>query len=173
VFTHDDRLPEAVRRLGIDARIIEVSRREGSEVELRPALTPIERHIEDARSLVRTEDLPPDVAARVVPGFCRSAIEAGCMEAVRRRRIGRGEPHAAVEDLLRSVTRLTGYAAFALFDDPKRGGDVLTRINATYGHAKVDAFQAANKGSHGGFAGDLDGLVRNSAMLARELAEAK
>ncbi len=32
VFTHDDRLPEAVRRLGIDARILEVSapRRIGS-----------------------------------------------------------------------------------------------------------------------------------------------
>ena len=88
VFTHDDRLPEAVRRLGIDARILEVSRREGSEVELRPALTPIERHIQDARSLVNTDDLPLDVARRVVPGFCRLAIEAGCVEATRRRRIG-------------------------------------------------------------------------------------
>jgi recombinational DNA repair ATPase RecF len=173
VFTHDDRLPEAVRRLGIEGSIIEVSRREGSGVDLRPALTPIERHIQDARSLVRTDDLPPTVAARVVPGFCRLAIEAGCVEAVRRRRIGRGEPHAEVEDALRSVTRLTGYAALALFDDPNRGGDVLARINSSYGSAKADAFQAANKGSHGGFTGDLDSLVRNSAMLARELAEAK
>lgn len=172
VFTHDDRLPEAVRRLGIDARIIEVSRREGSEVELRPALTPIERHIQDARSLARTEDLPSDVAARVVPGFCRLAIEAGCVEAVRRRRIGRGEPHAEVEDALRAVTRLTGYAALAIFDDPARGGDVLTRINSDYGRAKGDAFQAVNKGSHGGFTGNLEALVRESAILARELADA-
>lgn len=172
VFTHDDRLPEAVRRLGIDARIIEVSRREGSEVELRPALTPIERHIQDARSLARTDDLPSDVAARVVPGFCRLAIEAGCVEAVRRRRIGRGEPHAEVEDALRAVTRLTGYAALAIFDDPTRGGDVLTRINSDYGRSKADAFQAANKGSHGGFTGDLEALVRESAILARELASA-
>lgn len=172
VFTHDDRLPEAVRRLGIEATILEVSRRERSEVDVRPALTPIERHIQDARSLVRTEDLPPDVAARVVPGFCRLAIEAGCVEAVRRRRIGRGEPHAEVEDALRSVTRLTGYAALALFDDPDRGGDVLARINTAYGRGKADAFQAANKGSHGGFTGDLDGLVRDSAVLARELAAA-
>ncbi|MCZ7588257.1 MAG: hypothetical protein M5U27_05210 [Gaiella sp.] len=173
VFTHDDRLPEAVRRLGIEARIIEVSRREGSEVELRPALTPIERHIQDARSLVRTEDLPPDVAGRVVPGFCRLAIEAACVETTRRRRIGRGEPHDEVEDALRSVTRLTGYAALALFDDPSRGGDVLARINSEYGRSKADAFQAANKGSHGGFTGDLDALVRESAVLARQLAETK
>ena len=32
VFTHDDRLPEAVRRLGIKATVIEVTRKEGSLV---------------------------------------------------------------------------------------------------------------------------------------------
>src|SRR6185436_12973213 len=34
VFTHDDRLPEATRRLGINATILEVTRREGSVVEV-------------------------------------------------------------------------------------------------------------------------------------------
>ena len=150
-----------------------MSRREGSEVELREALTPVERHIQDARSLVRTEDLPREVASRVVPGFCRLAIEAACVEATRRRRIGRGEPTRRSSRLLRSVTRLTGYAALALFDDSSRGGDVLTRINSEYGRAKADAFQAANKGSHGGFTGDLDTLVRESAILAREIAGAR
>lgn len=41
VFTHDDRLPEAVRRLGIQARVLEVTRRPGSVVEIRPSLTPV------------------------------------------------------------------------------------------------------------------------------------
>ena len=44
-------------------------------------------------ALAKTNDLPPEVAKRVVPGLCRQAIEAACMEAIRRRRIGRGEPH--------------------------------------------------------------------------------
>ena len=35
VFTHDDRLPEAVRRLDIDATVVEVTRREGSLVSNR------------------------------------------------------------------------------------------------------------------------------------------
>jgi DNA repair exonuclease SbcCD ATPase subunit len=35
VFTHDERLPEAIRRLAIDATVIEVTRREGSIVETR------------------------------------------------------------------------------------------------------------------------------------------
>jgi DNA repair exonuclease SbcCD ATPase subunit len=35
VFTHDERLREAIRRLAIDATVIEVTRRQGSIVEAR------------------------------------------------------------------------------------------------------------------------------------------
>ncbi len=100
VFTHDDRLPEAIRRLDIAATVIEVTRREGSVVEPRRSKDPVSRYIEDAMALAYTDDLPPEVARRVVPGLCREALEAACMEAIRRRRIGRGEPHAEVEALL-------------------------------------------------------------------------
>jgi hypothetical protein len=170
VFTHDDRLPEAVRRLGIEASVVEVSRGEGSVVELREALSPVERHIEDARVLLLTDDLPEDAGRRVVPAFCRLALEAGCMEAVRRRRIGRGEAHSDVEAVLGSVTRLTSFAALALFDDKDRGGDVLARINSQYGSRAADAFQRTQKGAHNGVDGNLRDLVRDSAMLARQLA---
>ena len=100
VFTHDDRLPEAVRRLDIDATVIEVTRREGSLVDTRRSKDPVSRYLDDAFALAKTDDLPPDIARRVIPGLCREALEAACMETVRRRRIGRGEPHADVEDLL-------------------------------------------------------------------------
>jgi hypothetical protein len=171
VFTHDDRLPEAVRRLGIDATIIEVARKEGSIVELRPALDPVERHLEDARALCRTTDLPDEVARRVVPGFCRLAIEAACIQAVRRRRIGRGESYAEVESLLAKATRVTTFAALALFDDDSRGGDVLGRINSQFGGRSGTAFKAASAGAHQGYGGDLRDLVTSSAILARQLAE--
>ncbi len=62
-----------------------------------------------------------------MPGFCRSAIEAACMEVVRRRRLGRGEAHTEVEVLLAVPGTLTRIAALALFDDPGRGGDVMAR----------------------------------------------
>ncbi len=58
VFTHDDRLPEAVRRLAIPATVIEVMRREGSAVELRTAKDPVSRYIEDAMALALTDGLP-------------------------------------------------------------------------------------------------------------------
>lgn len=170
VFTHDDRLPEAVRRLGIEATVVEVSRREGSVVELREALGPVERHIEDARVLLLTDDLPEEAGRRVVPGFCRLALEASCIEAVRRRRIGRGEAHTEVEALLGSVTRLTSFAALALFDDKERGGDVLPRIRSQFGAGAADAFQRSQKGAHNGVDGNLRELIRDSATLARQLA---
>src|SRR4029077_4912332 len=46
VFTHDDRLPESTRRLGIDARVLEVSRRENSEVDLLAGADPTERNLD-------------------------------------------------------------------------------------------------------------------------------
>jgi hypothetical protein len=41
IFTHDDRLPEAVRRLQIEANVIEILRRERSMVELREVRSPL------------------------------------------------------------------------------------------------------------------------------------
>jgi hypothetical protein len=173
VFTHDDRLPEAVRRLGIDSIILEVTRRENSQVEVREALTPVERHIDDARAICATDDLPVTIAQRVVPGFCRLAIEAACSETIRRRRIGRGEPHADVEQVIASANRVTQRAALALFDDIERGGDVLPYISSKFGARYGDAFRAVGKGAHQGLNGDLRGLVRDAAVLARQISEVK
>lgn len=170
VFTHDDRLPEAVRRLGIDARILEVSRREGSVVEVRAAKSPIERHIDDARAILNTEQLPAEVAERVVPGFCRLALEAACIESVRRRWLGKGRTHAEVDEALGSATRLGQYAALALFDDAAKAGEVRDRIERDWGGGKARAFMLANRGVHVKVGADLEELVRDAAILAREIA---
>jgi hypothetical protein len=168
VFTHDDRLAEAVRRLGIDARILEVTRQPGSVVSVVVALDPVERHLGDARVIARDGELPAEVAARLVPGFCRGAIEAACTEVVRRRRLGRGEHHAAVEQLLLGLTTSKQRAALALFDDPRRAGDVYTGLNR-FGRWAGTAFRAANEGAHGEYAGDLPKLVRDATDLAKRI----
>src|SRR5215207_4851346 len=87
VFTHDERLPEAVRRLGIASTIFSITRRPLSVVEVRTALDPVRAYIEDALALVYTKDLPKDVSRRLVPGFCRSALEAAFTIVVRRRQL--------------------------------------------------------------------------------------
>jgi ABC-type hemin transport system ATPase subunit len=168
VFTHDDRLPEAVRRLRVDAAIVEVTRRPDSVVELRPALDPVERALSDARAVAKSERLPSAVARRVVPGLCRQALEAACTEVIRRRRLTRGAAHEEVELALEQADRLTERMALALFDDMARGGDVLSRLNG-YGRWAGDTFIWCNKGAHGNATLDAEDLVKSTEHLAAKV----
>ena len=142
-------------------------RREGSLVDTRRSKDPVSRYLDDAFALAKTDDLPPDIARRVIPGLCREALEAACMETVRRRRIGRGEPHADVEDLLLSAQKLTHLAGLALFDDIDRATDVMTRINKEGGRPAGDTFKACNAGAHGKLDVVPTDLIRNTEKLAR------
>jgi recombinational DNA repair ATPase RecF len=170
VFTHDDRLPEAVRRLDIDARIIEVTRHEDSVVELRPSLDPVTRNLDDARALARTAELPELVAQQVVPNFCRAAIEAACIEVVRRRRIERGDSRSDVEEELARAQKLNSKLALAIFDDAGRGGDVAVRVTS-WGELAADAWGISNRGSHAGYRGSLDDLVYGTEILCRRIRD--
>jgi hypothetical protein len=165
VFTHDDRLPEAVRRLDIPVEILEVTRRDASVVELRRALDPVGRYLEDALAVAGTADLPSSVAAQVVPGLCRLALEAACMEVVRRRRLGRGEPHAEVEAALRDAGRLGRLLALALFDDAVRDGEVPPRLEKDGGAPFAATVRRCDEGTVGTDGAAVE-LVRQSGKLA-------
>ena len=174
VFTHDDRLPEAVRRLGILARHLQVARREQSVVEVRPVSDPVVRYLDDARALVHTPELSQDVAGRVVPVFCRSAVEAACLEVVRRRRIARGTPHAEVERTLEQALSLKAKASLALFDESGRGGETSSKINERFGRHARDAFNECNRGSHEGLPiPALQRLIDGSEQLVRGIRSLK
>jgi hypothetical protein len=174
VFTHDDRLPEAVRRLGIPATVLEVARRSSSVVSVRPRLDPVLGHLDDALAVARTKGLPADVAARVVPGFCRLALEAACMSVVRRKRLGRGEPHEDVEALLSVHGKTHPLMALALFDDESRTNDVLPRLEkiGKWAPAALQACKSGAHGAHGAYAGDLDTLVKDVQRLAEQIVAA-
>jgi recombinational DNA repair ATPase RecF len=147
VFTHDDRLPEAVRRLDIAADIVEVTRREASVVELRRSLDPAGRYLEDALVVADTAGLASLSAAQVVPGLCRLAVEAACMEVVRRRRLRRGEAHADVERALGAAGTLARLAALAMYDDAGRADGVLPRMEREGGRPLAETFRRCDEGS--------------------------
>lgn len=90
VFTHVDRLSESARRLGIPATVLSATSRKKSAVDVRETMDQVFGYIDDARALAKTGELRSSVIARVVLGFCRSAVEAACMESVRVRRLRRG-----------------------------------------------------------------------------------
>ena len=169
VFTHDDRLPEAVRRMQLEATVISVTRRPGSVVECRPSRNPIQAHLADAYALAKDTDLPIAAQARVIPGLCRSALEAFFVDVVRRRRINKGQSHAEVEDDLAASHTLNKRAALALVDDVERAGEVMGRLNKQLGDWAGTTFKQCNKGAHDGFDGDLLDLVKRSGHLIDQL----
>lgn len=156
VFTHDDRLPEAIRRLQIEADLIAVTRSENSVVQCRRAFDPVSRYIEDARAISLTLGLPPEAARRSTALFLRLAIEAACTERIRGRRIDRGEPHAEVEALLERADGTTKLAALAFFDDPDRHGDVRSRIASSTSGKTAEAYGLINAGAHTGSPAGFD-----------------
>jgi hypothetical protein len=173
VFTHDERLPDAVRRLDINATILSVTRRPKSVVEVRTALDPVRAHIEDALALVHTTELPKEILQRLVPGFCRAALEASFTHIVRRRGLATGKSHADIEDDLRNAGKTTSLAALAFYGDKDRGGDVMGRLNQ-FGTWAADAFRACKDGAHGATAADLGLLIKDAEKLAaRVIAEVK
>lgn len=168
VFTHDPRLPEAVRRLQIPARVVEVSRRGGSVLEVREVKHPVEQYLRDADDVARSSGLGPRVGRRVVPLLCRSAVEATLQAHVRRKRLGRGDRHEDVEAAIQHAQKVHTLAALALFDDPDRGGMVLGELNRISREA-ADAFQALKKAGHEAHPGDLHELVRGTRALIHGL----
>ncbi len=165
VFTHDERLPAAVRRLGIEATVIDVVRREGSVVELRPGLDPVHRHIDDALAVARDDDLPVS-AGRVVPTFCRMALEAACAEAVMRRRLARGDRVADIEQLLANTQQLNVRLALALYDDSGQAGRVALGIVNKWGEDAGTVVRRCNLGAHRDDTGDQVWLCTRTRWLA-------
>ncbi|MBV9101878.1 MAG: AAA family ATPase [Candidatus Dormibacteraeota bacterium] len=168
VFSHDERLTEAIRRLQVKAVVYAVSRGERSIVVVTEVQDPVNQLLADARAVALTEKLPV-AAARVVPALCRQALEAACMEVVTRRRLLRGDSYADVDELRRSTRRLTPWLALALFDDASRGGDVLNSLANRYTGYAVDAVRWCQSGAHEARDGDLMAAVSRVDSLAQQL----
>ena len=172
VFTHDDRLPTAVRRLQIPATILSVTRRPRSRVELKTSLDPVQAAVEDARAVELSGGLPEEVARRVVPNLCRQAIEAACLESGRRRllRIGMGVDE--YEEMWADAPRLLPRIAIALYGDADRAGDVYRTINNKFGLWAADTARSCNEMAHSGApeGTDLKGFINSAESLAKELA---
>ncbi|MEJ5914499.1 AAA family ATPase [Pseudokineococcus sp. 1T1Z-3] len=169
VFTHDDRLPEALRRLQLPAEVLQVERRAGSAVTVRRVDDHADRYLSDAQCLMREARVVTEVRRRVVPGLCRLAIDAACVDAVRRTRLAAGARHVDVEALLAEQPKLYPRLALALFDDVDRTGDVRSRANGLV-RGGADAVTLSNKGAHDGIGdGALENLVRASTGLVEAL----
>jgi recombinational DNA repair ATPase RecF len=171
VFTHDERLPDACRRLRISARILEVSRGTHSEVTVRAKTNPTDDYLADALAVLKTDAYPLEARRRVVPGLCRNAVEAACIDAARRRLLKDGVPFDAIEARLDDAGKLLPRLALAMFGDAARAGDVLGALNGKQGSWAADCAKALSKGAHGIVDTDPMSLVQDSRKLANEIAK--
>jgi energy-coupling factor transporter ATP-binding protein EcfA2 len=169
VFSHDERLPEAIRRLDIDARIIEIKRETHSRVKVLAASTPSERYLEEARSIAKS-DLPQRVIPVVVPGFCRSAIEAACETRIRRDMITRGVSHAEVDKEIGTLTSVTTWLAKALGYPVAQGRELREAVERLAGPGAWTAVRVSRAGAHEQIEQiDLSSLVRDTKLLVSKL----
>jgi recombinational DNA repair ATPase RecF len=174
VFTHDDRLPEAIRNLGLDnVTIREVTRAERSLIDIRLSSDPVARYLIDAGNVLRDEQLGGEPRTVAVAGSVRAAIDAVAMRAVRRREYLRGTPHEQVEADL-AASRGTVQLVAKAFQVPP--DQAWRRLDGLYaGGARIA--RAANLGSHRDAAarfrsywlGDLGAFLSNAKDMIRRM----
>ncbi|WP_254205901.1 AAA family ATPase [Nocardia alni] len=129
VFTHDERLTEAVRRLRLGATVLDVQRRERSAVEVRVSEDPVRRYLSDANALLRTRQLPRAIAAELVVTCCRSAIEAAALARSRRGLLADGIDHREVQRRVDAARTTWEKVSLAVFGDPDRVDDLNDRLD--------------------------------------------
>jgi hypothetical protein len=171
VFTHDDRLPEAIRRLRLDATMLHVDRRARSDVDVQISRTPVQRYLDGARGYAKPDRLPPEVQARVVPMFCRSAVEAAAANIVRRRAAERGTRLDEADEQIEEARTLRETLALVLFGDAGRQGEVASEIKRRYGAGAAGLVSELNRGSHGAVLdeGTLKRLPESTRELIHDL----
>ncbi|WP_214104587.1 ATP-binding protein [Acrocarpospora catenulata] len=146
VFTHDSRLPEAIRRLNVQATILEVIRKERSEVAVEVSDDPVERALKNARGIAGNPRLPTQAGAAVLPGMCRVALETAFVEVARRRLLADGVDHATTEKQIADA-RSTGEMAVIALGVPQQK-DVSGELSRRFGAWAADVYEACNQGSH-------------------------
>jgi hypothetical protein len=140
-------------------------------VDLRPAGDPARRFLRDARKLTVGAGVPGPVAARIIPGFCRLAVEAVLTDVVFRDQLGRGVPITDVEQTVADVNTTRGLAALAIWGDPERQADVMGWLNKELGAWAGTTFKECNKGAHGDSIASPETLVSDTERLVTRLAE--
>lgn len=125
VFSHDDRLPAALRRMDASARIYEVVRGPDSAVGITSAEDPTTRYLSDADALCRDTKVPDDTLRRTLPGLLRMAIESAARDGFYAARITRGDSLHDVEEVWNDAHGTSQRVSLAIHDEVRPLDDWL------------------------------------------------
>lgn len=147
VFTHDERLPDAADRLGIDATVVRIDRSAGSKVTVEVEADPIKRALGEAESLALDTEIDPDLAARAVAGACREAVEAAAARSYRRRAQVDHVPIEQIDQELEKTTAFWDRVGLGLWGEADRAG--RQRVERQHGAPIARLLGTLNSGGHG------------------------
>ncbi|WP_378733578.1 AAA family ATPase [Nocardia brasiliensis] len=171
VFTHDERLAEAVRRMQLDATVLEVQRRDRSVVEVRVSSDPVRRYLDDARALVRTPQLPQAIADELVATCCRSAVEAASLARARRTLLADGMNHREVERRIDAAQSTRAKVALAVMGVGGKVDDLNKHLAAREGKWVVEALRDATAGAHVPIGRSMRELITETERFVAWLAQ--
>lgn len=172
VFTHDNRLASAVKDLSIPATILEVTRRTHSVVDVRPCADPVQQALKDARDLSKDADVPEEVKQRVIPGLCRTALEAAFTEAFWRQQLRAGKSRAEIDAALDGTCKtLNHVAALSISGDSRAGDRILPTLNRWGSAGYANTYQALNRSAHRPYGGDVGDLITDTRKLIDKVGE--
>nr|WP_234712784.1 AAA family ATPase [Mycolicibacterium komanii] len=146
VFTHDDRLPSAIRVSRAPARIVELTRDAKSVVSVTESTRPADRLLDDAYAIAVDEAVPDDIKKKAVPVLCREAIEATAWDVYSSRLLTAGRSRVELEEAWGNAT--TTRLRVALAVDPMNDNAIEKWLSG--GAARRAAMMVATKGAHTG-----------------------
>lgn len=164
VFTHDDRLPSAIRMSRAPARIVELVRGANSVVTVTESTRPADRLLEDAYAVAVDDAVPDDIKKKAVPMLCREALEATAWDVYSSRRLIAGRSRYEVEQAWESAT--TTRLRVALAVDPSNGPTIDKWLAG--GAARRAAMATASKGIHAGVQ-DYSEVVKQVRIAVKDL----
>ena len=117
VFTHDDRLPSAIRRSRSPARIVEVTRGTNSTVTIEESSNPSTRALNDAYAIAVDAAVPDAVKKAAVPMLCREALESTAWDVFSARVLAKGQARGEVEETWENATSMKRRVGLAVNPD--------------------------------------------------------
>ena len=167
VFTHDDRLPDAVRRLDLPARLVEITRDRNSVVTVGDVSDPAGRYLDDARAVAGDRAVPDHVRLRVVPELCRMSVEARCRDTYFGHRLREGTPRTVVERAWAAAVGTRAKLALAV----RAGTGTRLDVWLAADPRRQAALGVCAAAPHDGLRCDPRAAIRDVARLLRDLGD--
>jgi ABC-type lipoprotein export system ATPase subunit len=164
VFTHDDRLPSAIRMSRSPARIVELVRGANSVVTVTESTRPADRLLEDAFAIAVDDAVPDEIKKKAVPLLCREALEVTAWDVFSSRQFTAGNSRVELEDMWNDAT--TARQRVALAVDPTNNAAIDKWLDG--GSARRAAMAVAAKGIHAGIRDDRE-AVKQARLAVEDL----